>query len=65
MDPGLDTRLSAIEDKLEKTYVSAEKTRKYLLFMLVVTIVAFVLPLVGLMFAIPTMLSSYSALLTL
>jgi hypothetical protein len=60
MDPELNKRLDAIEQKVEMAYASAEKTRKYFLVTLVVSAIAFFLPLVGLVFAIPSFLSTYS-----
>jgi len=60
MDEELRRKLDAIEQKVEAAYQAAEKARKYLLVIVVVTLVAFVLPLVGLVFAIPTFLSTYS-----
>ncbi len=65
MDAELKNRLDALEKKLDAVYVSAEKTRKYFLAVIVVSVVAFVLPLIGLVFAIPAMLSSMNTLLTL
>jgi len=41
------------------TYESAEKTRKYLLYTVIATIVMFVLPIIGLIIIIPMFLSSY------
>lgn len=55
-------RLELIEKKVDAVYVSAEKTRKYFLTTLIVTGVAFVLPLIGLLFAIPSFLSLYGDL---
>ena len=65
MEQDLSERLKALEEKIDKTYVSAEKTRKYFLTIIIVSVVAFALPLVGLFFAVPTMLSSYNELLTM
>ncbi len=65
MDQELEVRLKALEEKIDKTFVSAEKTRKYILTIVVISVIAFVLPLIGLMFAIPSMLSTYSDLLTM
>ena len=62
MDPELQQRLDVLEKKVDAIYTSAEKTRKYFLGTLVATLIAFVLPLIGLMFAIPTLLSTYSSL---
>lgn len=65
MDQELKTRLDALEQKLEATYVSAEKTRKYFLIAMVVSVAAVLLPLVGLVFAIPSFLSDYSSMMEL
>lgn len=65
MDPELKNRLDAIEKKVEATFITAEKTRKYILTIVIVSVIAFVLPLVGLLFAIPSMLSTYSTMLAL
>ncbi len=59
MDPELKSRLDALEKKLELTYISAEKTRKYFLVIMIISVVLFVLPLVGLLFAVPTFMSTY------
>lgn len=49
-----------------KIYISVEKTRKYFLWTMIGTIAMFVLPLFGLMFAIPKFISiinqSYSSI---
>lgn len=65
MDPELKNRLDAIEQKLEATYISAEKTRKYFLVAAIISVAAIVLPLVGLVFAIPSFLADYSTMMTL
>ncbi|MEK7156268.1 MAG: hypothetical protein AAB790_00465 [Patescibacteria group bacterium] len=61
-DTELRQKLDALEKRLDATYVSAEKTRKYFLAVIVVSVVAFVLPLLGLVFAIPALLSGYADL---
>ncbi len=61
-DAELRQKFEALEKKVDAMYVSAEKTRKYFLGVIIVTVVAFVLPLVGLVFAIPTFISTYSSL---
>ena len=52
-------KIDALEQKIDAVYVSAEKTRKYLLTIIFVSVIAFALPLIGLFFAIPSFLSSY------
>lgn len=56
-------RLVALEQKIDAIYESTEKTRKYLQWTLIVTIVLVVLPTLGLMFAIPAFVSNYSSTL--
>lgn len=65
MESDLDRRIAALEKKIDAIYVSTEKTRKYILSALIMTVVAFVLPLIGLMFAIPTFISTYSGLMNI
>ncbi len=65
MDPELKNRLDILERKIDATFVSAEKTRKYMLAAVIITVLAIVLPLIGLVFAIPSMLSTYSTMLAL
>ena len=55
-------KLAALEQKVDAVFVSAEKTRKYFLAVLIVSVVAFIAPLIGLIFALPSFLSNYSAL---
>ena len=40
-------RIEKQEEKLDKIYVSVEKTRKYFVSMLIITIVMIALPLLG------------------
>jgi hypothetical protein len=63
IDPELSARLDTIEAKAEKAAVAAEKVRKYLFWTGVITIILFVLPLIGLAFAIPSFIGSYTSTL--
>lgn len=58
MDPQLESRLKELEEKTEKIFVSVEKTRRYFLWTLIITLVLFFLPLIGLLFVIPTFLNT-------
>jgi hypothetical protein len=58
-------KIDELDEKIDAIYISAEKTRKYFLFIVWITIIAIVLPLIGLVFAAPSFLDSYSSLLTL
>lgn len=52
----LESIIEAQEEKINKIYISVEKTRKYFLWTMIITVALFVLPLIGLAFAIPTFL---------
>ena len=54
--------LTKIEEqgvKIEAIYTSVEKTRKYFLTTMWITIIMFALPLLGLLIIIPMFISSY------
>ena len=55
-------KLNELEGKVDEVYKSTERTRKYIFAMLVISIVVFVLPLIGLLFVIPQFLNTYSGL---
>ena len=56
----LSQRLDEQDRKLDAIYASAERTRKYLLWTLIITVAVIILPLIGLAFAIPSFLSIYT-----
>lgn len=55
-----DSKLEALSQKIDAVYASVEKTRKYLKWALIGTVVAFILPLVAALFVVPTFLSQYT-----
>jgi type IV secretory pathway component VirB8 len=59
MEPDVSARMTALEEKIEKIYISVEKTRKYFFWTMVISIVVVVLPAIGLVFVIPYFLNSY------
>ncbi len=61
MDTEILKKLENLEAKIDAIYVSTEQTRKYFFWTMVLTVVVFVVPLIGLMFVIPTFISSYTA----
>lgn len=66
MDGGeIEKRLAMLEGKIDAIYQSTEKTRKYFLWTLIITVALFVLPAIGLVFAIPSFISTYSSLSSL
>ncbi len=57
----LNQKLVAIEEKVDKIYASTEKTRKYFMWTLIISVALVVLPAIGLLFAIPTFISTMSS----
>ncbi|PIT92921.1 MAG: hypothetical protein COU06_02715 [Candidatus Harrisonbacteria bacterium CG10_big_fil_rev_8_21_14_0_10_38_8] len=53
MEKELEDKLKTLEEKIDLTFKSAEKTRKYILWTIIIAIVVTVLPLIGLIFVIP------------
>jgi len=58
MEQEILNRLQAQDELLQKVYVSTEKTRKYFMWTFYGTLALFILPLIGLMFVIPTFMST-------
>jgi len=55
-----ELNLKELNRKIDEVYISVEKTRKYFLWTMIITLALFVLPLIGLMFMIPSFLSNYT-----
>ncbi|MCK5084875.1 MAG: hypothetical protein KAQ64_04440 [Candidatus Pacebacteria bacterium] len=47
------------QEILKQTHRSAEKTRKYILYNMIFTVVVFLLPVIGLVIAIPIFMRTY------
>lgn len=65
MEQEILNRLQAQDENLRRIYESTEKTRKYFLWTFYATLALFVLPLIGLMFAIPVLLNNLNSLVGL
>ncbi|MEI8096963.1 MAG: hypothetical protein WCG73_02560 [Candidatus Moraniibacteriota bacterium] len=60
MDQDIQQKFKEQDEKLDRIYASVEKTRKYFLWTMIGTIITFLVPLIGLAFAIPFFLGSLS-----
>lgn len=60
MEQEILNRLEKNEEKLEKILASVEKVRRYFLWTLIITVLMVLLPAVGLLFAIPKFMDTYS-----
>ena len=54
-----NTKFEELSKKIDAIYTSVEKTRKYFLVTMWITIILFVLPLLGLLVIVPIFLNSY------
>ncbi|MEK7622078.1 MAG: hypothetical protein AAB415_02770 [Patescibacteria group bacterium] len=59
MDQEIQQKLVEQDAKLEAIYRSVEKTRKYILIIVWVTVIGLVLPMIALAFVLPSFLSNY------
>ena len=64
METELKQLIEAQQKKIDEIYISVEKTRTYLWWTMIITVILFVLPLVGLVFMIPSFISSYTTSVT-
>ncbi|MBP6060916.1 MAG: hypothetical protein KA515_02880 [Candidatus Pacebacteria bacterium] len=63
MDSELQKKIESLEMKVDLVYKSVEKTRRYFLIVAWVSILAIILPLIGLVFALPAFMTSYTSAL--
>ncbi len=60
----IDSKILELSQKIDAIYVSVEKTRTYLKWTLIATLVMFLLPLLGVLLVIPSLLSLYTSTLS-
>ena len=60
MDPEIKIKLIELDAKIDKIYQSVEKTRKYFFWTMIITIAVIVLPLIGIMFVVPSFIKDYT-----
>ena len=58
MDQEISNKFEVLEKKIDAIYSSVEKTRKYFILTLVITVAMIVLPILGFIIVIPIFLSS-------
>jgi type IV secretory pathway component VirB8 len=61
MQQDLTKEIAELRTKIDALYASVEKTRKYFLWTMIISVVLFVLPLIALVFVIPSFLSNYTS----
>ena len=63
MNEEIVKRLDRQEMKIDAIYASVEKTRKYFLIVMWVTLASIILPLLGMIVAIPKFINTYTSTL--
>jgi uncharacterized BrkB/YihY/UPF0761 family membrane protein len=53
-------KIKEINEKLDKIYTSTEQTRKYFKWTMIISLVVIVLPFIGLLLLIPTVVGLFS-----
>ena len=61
----IESRLAALEEKLEHVKKTTDRTYKFFMITVIVTVVSVVLPLIGMAFVLPAVISGYSSALGL
>ncbi len=62
MEQDILKKLAEQDAKIDAIFTSVEKTRKYIMWTAIVTIAAVVLPLIGLLIAIPSYISTLNSI---
>jgi len=52
--------MDALEKKLDAVYVSSERMRVFFMWTVIISVAVVILPMIGLVFAIPSFLSTYT-----
>ncbi len=52
-------KLAELEAKIDKIYISVEKTRKYIFWTVLISILIVVLPAIALVFVLPSFVNTY------
>lgn len=60
MEDQIMKKLEELERKIDENKITVDKMRRYFMWTLIISAAVIILPLFGLLFAIPKFLSSYS-----
>ncbi|OHB15313.1 MAG: hypothetical protein A2431_01435 [Candidatus Zambryskibacteria bacterium RIFOXYC1_FULL_39_10] len=63
MDQDTQNKMAGLEKKIDEIYASVEKTRKIIMWTGIITIAVIILPLIAMMFVIPSFLGNYTTTL--
>ena len=55
----IEQKIEKMEQRVEQIYISVEKTRKYFLWTGIITVAVIVLPIIAMMFILPSFITNY------
>lgn len=61
MDQETQNKIAELDKKINAIYESVEKTRKYFLWTMIITLVVLILPLIAMIFVIPSFIGNYTS----
>jgi len=64
MEQETTKKLAELEEKVNKVYESVEKTRKYFLWTMIISVAVIIIPLIIMMFVLPSFISNYTSSLS-
>ena len=59
MEQEIIKKINALQEKVDKIYISTEKTRRYFLWTMIITIAVVVIPAIILSFVLPSFMTNY------
>lgn len=63
MDQETQNKMAGLEKKIDEIYISVEKTRKIIMWTGIITVAVIILPLIAMMFVIPSFIGNYTTTL--
>jgi len=60
----IEKKIIELEEKVDRVYESVEKTRKYFLWTMIISVAVIVIPLIIMMFVLPSFISNYTSSLS-
>ncbi len=60
----IEKKIVELEEKVNKIYDSVEKTRKYFLWTMIITVAIIVVPIIIMTFVLPSFISNYTSSLS-
>lgn len=57
----IEKKLADLESKIDNIYTTVEKTRKYIWWTMIITVAVIILPIIAMLFVIPSFINSLNS----